>query len=156
MSKYNTVLPKRVEGQCFEEASLASAMKPGTLVSVGMGASTDPNVLTATKQAVRGQNSYLVFEDELNAKAAITEIASGDRAVLVQLMTGNRVTPIVKSGVAIAVDDYLVPDVDGLVDIVVAGEMTTTGHLPQLFRAMEACAADATGDARRILVRVIR
>lgn len=165
MSKFRTAIPHKKVGMEFEEAALAAETLPGTLVQVTGKA----GAFTATKNAVRGSKCFVVYEDEHYGKTVRDAIAIGEQAQCGQLEAGVKFTGIVKDNVAIAVDDILVADVSGLVDKAVAavaqvkdGANVTTEGVPaesisaaQTYRAEEACAANATGDARRILLRCL-
>lgn len=169
MSRERTVMPHKVVGQEYEEAALVAATLPGTLVQISVD--TVNGGYKATKNAVRGVAAHVVYENELFGKSVETVIPINERAVCYLLVRGNRFTGIVKAGVAVAVNDILISDVDGLVDkaaaAVVAVEDGTSGvtttwpvvaerNSAQLvFLAEEACAANATGDDRRIKLRVL-
>lgn len=169
MSRFKTIVPRKVVGQEYEEVSLAAETLPGTLVSI---AGTQELGYTGTKQAVRGQSSFVVYENELFGKTCRDAIAANERAQCLQLVPGMKFTGIVKANVAIVVGDILTPAADGLVDkcaAAVAGAAGVTPDfvdtfpvpaeslsVPQLFIAEEACLQAATGDARRILLRVLR
>ena len=149
MSDKRTVVPHKVIGQEYEEVTLAAETLPGTLVQI-TGA---PHEYTGTKNGVRCQSCYIVYENELFGKNCRQAIAAGERAQVLALQKGMRCTPFVEASVAVAVNDLLVPNNDGKVDKYDSTENVTS---PQLLIALEACAADATGDDRRILCRVLR
>lgn len=159
MSSYKKVLIHTNIGQDLEEARLAAETLPGTLVAVTVDTAVGINALVATKNAVRGRNAYVVVEDTFFGKTVTDAIGADNRGKVAALPVGTRFTAIVKSNVAIAVNDLLVPDVDGLVDKATADEDGSDGTplpSPALYMAMEACAQGATGDSRRIALRVIR
>jgi len=156
MSRINRVMVNQKEGQSMEDAALAAATLPGTLVQI---TGSQAKGYTATANAIRGQRCFIVVEQDLFGRSqggtvynVTTAIPIGERATCVQLETGMKVTAIVLAGVAINEGDLLVPDVNGLVDKIDATEQVT---LAQAFRAEEACAAAASGDDRRIVLRVL-
>ena len=167
MSKFKTAVPHKKVGMEVEGAALAAATLPGTLVQI-TGKLGD---YTATKNAVRGARCFVVYENEAFGKTVRDAIAAGEQAQCFQLEAGVKFTPIVKAGVAVAVGDLLIADVDGLVDkpaaAVAAVEDGTSGvtatwpvaaeekTAAQLYRAEEACASNATGDNRRIVCRCL-
>lgn len=168
MSKYRTIVPHKVVGQEIEEAALAAETLPGTLVTIAKQAD---DTFVATKLAVRGQKGFVVYENELGGKLKTDAIAADDRVQCYHIQPGIRFTGIVKDNVAIALGDILVGDVNGVLDKAAdavaavedgASGVTTTWPkpaeavaFPQTFVAEEACAANATGDNRRILVRAL-
>jgi len=159
MSTYKKIVPNAVIGQEYEEGRLVAETLPGTLVGITHDASgIGINALKLTKNAVRGRNAFIVLEDPFFGKTVADAITIDSRARVMALPVMCRFTGIVKSGVAIAVDDFLVPDVAGLVDKATTTEDGSADTAPAsaLYQAMEACTAGATGDARRILLRVIR
>lgn len=166
MSKYRTIVPHKVIGQEYEEAAMAAETLPGTLVTLAKQAD---GTFIATKIDVRGKRGFVVYENELDGKLKTDAIPADERGQCYQLQTGVRFTGIIKANVAIALGDILVSDVNGLCDKAAAavaqvkdGANVTTeavpaeaSSFPQTFVAEEACAANATGDNRRLLLRVL-
>jgi len=160
MSTYKKIVPNAVIGQEYEEGRLVAETLPGTLVGITHDASgIGINALKLTMNSVRGRNAFVVLEDPFFGKTVADAITIDSRARVMALPVMCRFTGIVKANVAIAVDDFLTTAPDGLVDKATAdedGSGTAGAEMSALFQAMEACTAGATGDARRILLRVIR
>lgn len=160
MSKYNKIVTRVIGGQPTEEARAVTALTPGHLVHIEQE-SADPSELKATLQATAGMNSFVVIENTFFGATCKTAIPINDRATVMKCVPGMRFTAIVTGTAAVAINAFLTPHTDGCVIAASANLVAGTADgaismAPQIFIAKEACALNSTGDARRILVEVIR
>lgn len=169
MSRYNTIVPVALGEIRRIEGTLGAALRPGTLVTITENAPTQAFNLEAGQGAVLAANAtantglvnvgiLMENEDEV-AISGITgytgyaidqNMASGAWGRAHIMKPGEEVTVVLDAGAAIAVGDKLG------VSATVAGRVAETATLAnEKFVALETATAGATGDALRILARVL-
>lgn len=158
MSKFNNIVPVPLGEVRRLDGKLDAAMKPGTLVTAignfAGGSSTHaqsdyPNVVFTANTV--GNNSGLMIvmeqEDLINMEVS-DEYKKDSHARGHVLKAGEECTVILDEAAKVSSGDLLAT--------AAAGRATPVGEAGvAVFSAIETCAADATDDALRILVRVL-
>ena len=161
MSRFNQVVPVPLgEIRCLDGKLGATAL-PGQLVTaigkLDAGSSTHampdyPNAAFTLNAAGNTKGVLIVMEQEdLVLKAISDSFASGSHARAHVLKPGEEITVILSAAAAISAGDLLGPAANGKV-VKVTG---ATGDADPMFSAIETASTASTGDALRILSRVL-
>lgn len=156
MSRFKTVVPvplgeiRRIEGKLGATAYAGQLLTASDSFAAGNSLHAQSDGATFALNGVGNGAGVLILveqEDMVTAADAITvarPINTWGRGHV--LKSGEEVTVILASAEAIAAGDLLDPAASGKV---------TKGTTGPLFSAIEACSTAATGDALRILARVL-
>ena len=161
MSRFKTIVPVPLGEIRSLDGKLGATAVPGQLVTaVGKfdaGSSTHlqpdyPNATFTLNTAGNTKGVLIVMDQEdLVTKEIGDSFASGSHARAHVLKSGEEVTVILSAAAAIASGDNLGPAADGKV-VKVTG---ATGDADPMFSAIETASTGSTGDALRILARVL-
>ena len=161
MSRFNQVVPVPLgEIRCLDGKLGATAL-PGQLVTatakLDAGSSTHampdyPNAEFTLNAAGNTKGVLIVMEQEdLVLKATSDALPSGSHARAHVLKSGEEATVVLSAAAVIAAGDLLGPAANGKV-VKVTG---ATGDADPMFSAIETASTASTGDALRILARVL-
>ena len=161
MSRFKTIVPVPLgEIRCLD-GKLGATAVPGQLVTaVGKfdaGSSTHlqpdyPNATFTLNGAGNTKGVLIIMDQEdLVLKEISDSFAANSHARAHVLKPGEEVTVVLSAAAAIASGDKLGPAADGKV-VKVTG---ATGDADPMFSAIETASTGSTGDALRILARVL-
>ena len=161
MSRFNQIVPVPLgEIRCLD-GKLGATAQPGQLVTAvaGMTAGSSTHIQSDYPNAVFTLNAtgntagvlIILEQEDLVTKEISDTFASGSHARAHVLKSGEEATVILTAAAAIAPGDLLGPVGNGKV-VKVTG---ATGDSSPMFSAIESATTASTGDALRILARVL-